>query len=1281
MKLLLLIALLLTVPLARAAITVSNTNDSGPGSLRDAIEKTNASTNDWERIEFNIPGLGIHVIKPAAALPLISKSVVLDGYSQPGSRPNTLAQGDDAVILIEINGELLLGGNDSEVYGLAFPAMQLRGYGDIIQGNFIGADPSGTNRIANASGLYLQAAFAHQIGGVHPADRNLISGNSAGIQGFDAQNPFGPLAATRIEGNYIGTDRSGTRPLTGTGLGNDGGGISIAAQDQIIGGTEPGAGNVIAFNGVGVSVQAQGRANNQLIEGNSIFANAGGGITGGNDGPRITSATPGSNTVSGILAGTPGNSYRIEIFANDSCDPSGFGEGKTFIGFTEATAGPTGEAAFSATVSNPLSAGTVLTATATPALAVNEGTTGFSRCIQAQPPLDLSISVAGPGSPVPTASNATFSLTIANNTTEIATGIAFTGKMPAALQFVSASPGWTNKTGFDPNAGSFNLISTLIPTLAPGASVTGTITFKANAIGNTFNAFQIVGDQPDENQANNEVRLNTVVFNPSPRQLMVTNTEASGPGSLDQAIKDVNNGVGGDTIAFNIPGGGVHQITNSIFDIINVPVTIDGYTQPGSKPNNLAAGDNAVPRIELTQRGFYFTGGSSTVRGLVIPELTFSGKPGGSGGSNAVEGCFIGTDPTGLHGSTNVDDSFNPTARGISILGADDTRIGGASPAERNIISGVEASSGGLRINPAAISTDAARTVIQGNYIGTDATGAKAIGNNGSGISFASGIAYNGPVAGGLVGGTNDGEGNIIAYNNGPGVDVPDPRSNVSILGNSIFGNRAIGTSIGRLRVTGSDSPVTTAINGVGAAPIITNVTSSAGETRVQGYFQGLTNEAYRLDFYSSPVNTDAFVQSEGKALLGTQSLTTDAKGGALFSAILPAASGLISAAATDSAGATSPFLTFFQPPAMPCLKPGDLLAALTYEEAFSTDPNALSVIHAVYARAHDGTALGIPYKREAAYGPNESRQLRDVAAANDALWVVDPALGAVNRISLCGEPLGFFFQDTNALPFSLTFDAGGNVYVGLNVTNNNVKKFDSNGRLLDTYSVYCDHAFGVMGMDLAADQHTLYYGTYGTKIHRYDLASHQQLPDFATNAFEANYFRILPDGGVVAADQRWLRRYDPAGNGVWTNVLHGQFWWNSIHLDPDKKTGWGMDLNGRLAHFDLATGALLETILSDVNNPGEYGSGLAIVGEPVAALSGGGVIPEQPLVQVVRRGAQAVLSWSASIGGFDVQSSPSVGLLASWEKLDTAPSLANGQYSIAVDLSERTRFYRLVKQ
>ncbi len=84
---------------------VTNTLDSGPGSLRQAILNVNAKTGGG-KVVFGIPGSGPHTIRPISPLPLVTKTVRIDGYTQPGSSVNTLpfANGTNAVLKIEIDG-------------------------------------------------------------------------------------------------------------------------------------------------------------------------------------------------------------------------------------------------------------------------------------------------------------------------------------------------------------------------------------------------------------------------------------------------------------------------------------------------------------------------------------------------------------------------------------------------------------------------------------------------------------------------------------------------------------------------------------------------------------------------------------------------------------------------------------------------------------------------------------------------------------------------------------------------------------------------------------------------------------------------------------------------------------------------------------------------------------------------------------------------------------------------------------------------------------------------
>src|SRR3954447_21699368 len=111
-----------------ATFSVTNTLDSGAGSLRQAILDANGAAGT-DTIVFVIPGAGLHTISPATNLPGITGAVILDGYSQPGSSVNTLALGDNAVLQIELNGSAVSNGvgldftgavNGGEVKGILF---------------------------------------------------------------------------------------------------------------------------------------------------------------------------------------------------------------------------------------------------------------------------------------------------------------------------------------------------------------------------------------------------------------------------------------------------------------------------------------------------------------------------------------------------------------------------------------------------------------------------------------------------------------------------------------------------------------------------------------------------------------------------------------------------------------------------------------------------------------------------------------------------------------------------------------------------------------------------------------------------------------------------------------------------------------------------------------------------------------------------------------------------------------------------------------------------------
>ena len=160
---------------------------------------------------------------------------------------------------------------------------------------------------------------------------------------------------------------------------------------------------------------------------------------------------------------------------------------------------------------------------------------------------------------------------------------------------------------------------------------------------------------------------------------------------------------------------------------ITDPVTLNGYTQPGSSSNTLAVGDDAVLQIELSGvtsggTGIAITGGGSTIRGLVIhnfaPAMTMD-----TAGGNTVAGNFIGTDATGTVALGNS--GFGT----VAVSGVSDNHIGGATPADRNLISG-NGGSFAVLLSGASASSN----FVQGNYIGVDVTGTAALANIGVGV-------------------------------------------------------------------------------------------------------------------------------------------------------------------------------------------------------------------------------------------------------------------------------------------------------------------------------------------------------------------------------------------------------------------------------------------------------------------------------------------------------------------------------------------------------------------
>jgi titin len=349
-----------------STFTVTNTGDNGgvnpapfagTGTLRQAIVDADASSGS-NTIAFNIPGSGVQTITPLSPLPaLTAAGTTVNGYTQPGARANTLAASDNAVLLIELDGSAAGAGVDGldiqaatcTVRGLVINRFSGNGIslsgasGDVVAGNFLGTDPTGTVAEGNGVvGVALANGATHgTIGGATAAARNVISGN-VGSGGAGVELLGATTSGNTVAGNFIGTDATGTASLT-----NWAGIIVQDATGNTIGGTVAGDRNVISGNsnlgGSGApGVSFSGAASKNLVEGNYIGVNAAGSAALANAYGVYFAGTGHGNTVGGTTAAA-----RNVISGNLSYGAVFIGEGSNTLEGNYLGTDPTGSAAVS----------------------------------------------------------------------------------------------------------------------------------------------------------------------------------------------------------------------------------------------------------------------------------------------------------------------------------------------------------------------------------------------------------------------------------------------------------------------------------------------------------------------------------------------------------------------------------------------------------------------------------------------------------------------------------------------------------------------------------------------------------------------------------------------------------------------------------------------------------------------------------------------------------------------------------------------------------------------
>ncbi|HNP29217.1 MAG TPA: DUF4347 domain-containing protein, partial [Nitrospirales bacterium] len=739
-----------------------------------------------------------------------SMAANLIGLNAAGTSVTGLLNGEDGIYISSAAGNTIGGSmvNARNIINAAFgkAAIDISGslsVGTIIRGNFIGTNSAGTTRLSGSSfGISVGSnAVNTLIGGTSANDANVVAGYAVTGISIGVSS-----TGTTIQGNYIGTDVSGTLDLT-TGLY----GISVqnGLTNTLIGGVVAGAGNTIAFHGSN-GIHAFATAGTGIaILGNEMYGNGGLGIDLNADGvtandvgdgdtgpnnlqnfPVLTSANTDGATnvyVAGTLNSTASTNYRIEFFANTTPDGSGYGEGEVYIGFVNVTTDGSGNVNFFQNLTAAVSAGTSITATATVDLGGgNYGDTSeFGANIIA---LNMSTLVVDTTSDVLDGNTSSISNLLSNRGTdnqislrEAITAVNNTAGtdtihfnildalVGGAHTIQVGNPGDGSNGALPDITGAVIIDGTSEPDFGstPIIELDGTSAGAVDGLrlitgsdGSTIRGLVINQFSSQGIEINNSDG-NTIVGNYIGTD--VTGTVDLGNGSAGLYIFSAQNTIIGGTIAADRnlisgnQGSGILRQGSNGGNVIQgnyIGTDVTGTLNLGNTQNGIAFSGSGADTI----------GGAAAGAGNVISGNTMTGISIGAGANSVtIQGNFIGTNAAGTGALANSSD-------GISV-NANNTQIGGTTALARNVISGN--TSDGIELSGDT-------NVVEGNYIGLDGTGMVALGNGGHGVWMTSGATSN------IIGGNVAGAKNYISGNSGSGVFMDSGAGSNSISANTI---------------------------------------------------------------------------------------------------------------------------------------------------------------------------------------------------------------------------------------------------------------------------------------------------------------------------------------------------------------------------------------------------------------------------------------------------------------------------------------------------------------
>ncbi len=767
---------------------------SGNCSLRAAIQEANAFAGA-NIIDFGIPGGCPQAIFPSTALPAITESVTINGYSQTGAFPNTAATGSNATICIQLDGlfaggfvdglRIDAGGVNTTIRGLAIyrfggEGIEINGNGAIIEGNFIGSDNANVTALPNFNGISVNASNA-RIGGTTLISRNIVVGNTR--YGIAVSQP---ATAALIQNNNIGLNRNSTA------LGNGNSGILFfRSGGNTVGGTSSNARNVISANGTSIGGGFDGsgiyilgdtlfsQAPNNTIQGNYIGTDVFGTSAIGNatNGIRISgainttvggAATGAGNLISGnttdgvIIEGTGatgnvlrGNTIGLDVTRNN--DVGNSGDGVEILQVAGNTIGGenTGEGNF---IAGNNIYGVYINGTGSNNNVVQGNTVGMSFTGTPRPQQTGVLIITGTGNLVGGTTSGARNYIGGNSS--IGVGVAFAENNTIQGNWIGLGFGGlavANVAGVYIQDAANNTIGGTAP--GAGNVISGNqfgvrlIFFSVATTGNTIQG-NLIGTDPFGTTA-------------VPNIVQAVLLQGANANTIGGTTASARNLISGNNQGISLQNNSPNNIVQGNY----IGTKIDGLT---ALPNSLGI------QIDGSGSTGNVIGGTAMGAGNVISGNTQNGlQMSGAAANNRVEGNIVGLKADGS--------AALPNSNGISLFElANNNVIGGTTAGAGNIISG--------NTNSGVIFNDGANANrIEGNKIGTDATGAIDLGNGLNGVRILQGGILANVTTSNIVGGTTVSARNIISGNNSGGVYITGTTTTNNTIAGNYIGSQADG--------------------------------------------------------------------------------------------------------------------------------------------------------------------------------------------------------------------------------------------------------------------------------------------------------------------------------------------------------------------------------------------------------------------------------------------------------------------------------------------------------